>query len=203
MRRGKYQAKRKPPVFGWVLIGIALISMTIGSVAAYLSIQRSAQNTLLTGEAVQPNIVETMNDNVKSNVSVNVGNPGYAVYVRAAVVVTWKDNNGNVLAQTPDKNTEYTITMGDGWFYDGGFWYCRTMVFSSDGTTDGISPVLIKTCKPLVSKGNYHLSVEIITQTIQALGTTDNGDRPAVTDTWGISVSTAENTKGQLIDPTP
>ena len=198
MRHGNYQTKRTVSAFGWVLIGIALMGMTIGGVAAYLSMSGgTVKNTFTPETEVPPTIAETFEENVKSNVAVNVGNPGYAVYVRAAVVVTWRDDAGNVLAQAPAES-DYTIVYNENdWFTDGSFWYCKTMVASSDGETDGLSPVLIRSCTPAAAKGDCHLHVEIIAQTIQALGTTDEAvdgegnpvpTEPAVTDAWGVYV---------------
>ena len=200
MRRGKYLKKRRI-TFGWILIGIALLGMTIGGVVAYLSIYGgSVKNTFTAETEVPPAIVETFQENtslVKENVRVNVGNPGYGVYVRAAVVITWRDDDGNLLAQSPVADTDYTISMGDGWFSHDGFWYCKTMVKSPDGEENGISPVLIQTCTARTPKNGYHLHVEIVSQTIQALGTTDEAvdsegnpvpTVPAVTDAWGVYV---------------
>lgn len=187
--RHEHNQKIRKPVIG-ILLLVAVLSMGIGGVAAYLSTQTGpVTNTFTAATGTQPTIVETMENNVKSNVSVNVGDPGYAVYVRAAVVITWQDDAGNVLAQVPVAGTDYTITMNEtDWFQHGGFWYCKQMVQSPDETTDGISPALIITCQPLVAKGNYRLNVEIIAQTIQALGRTDDGDIPAVQDAWGVYV---------------
>jgi hypothetical protein len=201
-----------------VLIGIALVSLAIGGVAAYLSMSHTpVKNTFTAETEAQPTIEETFQEDislVKKNVCVNVGDPGYAVYVRAAVVITWQDDAGNVLAQSPVQNKDYTIQWNDGadevadndddpWFqHTDGFWYCKAPVNS------GVTPILIESCTPTEEKGDYHLNVEIIAQTIQALGTTDetvDGEGnpvptvPAVTAAWGVNVSTEEATKGQLI----
>lgn len=178
-----------------VLLCIALASMTVGSAVAYLFHSGgSVKNTLQAAKATHPKIVEEMNGQVKTDVKVDVGDPGYAVYVRAAIVVTWKDAHGNVLAEKPVQGEDYLLQMSDtGWFESGGFWYCETMVNSG-----GESPELIERCEQLKTKGEYRLSVDIITQTVQALGKTDDGEIPAVQNAWGIEVST----EGRLIDPT-
>ena len=189
MGHGKYQKiRRTVPAVRWTLVILAVLGLTVGGVAAYLSTSAgSVENTFAAAAPTDPVIVETFTENaslVKENVRVNVGDPGYAVYIRAAVVVTWRDDAGNVLAQTPVKDTDYTISMGEAWFAQDGFWYCKTMVNSGD------SPVLINECTVTAQKGDYHLHVEIIAQTIQALGTTD-GDAPipAVQDAWGVYVT--------------
>ncbi|MBR2310755.1 MAG: hypothetical protein IKA47_09530 [Oscillospiraceae bacterium] len=193
---GKYQKKRKGFALGWVLLCMALIGTAIGSVAAYLSIKTPpVENTFVAEAPTDPVIQETFTENTsleKKNVSVDVGTPGYAVYVRAAVVVTWQDDAGNVLSKAPVVGTDYSIQYNAAdWFQYDGFWYCRTMINS------GNSPVLITTCQPLVSKDACHLNVEIVSQTIQALGTTDEGDIPAVTNAWGVKVDNGKLVQSQ------
>lgn len=84
------------------------------------------------------------------------------------------------------------------WFYNAndGFYYLNAMVNS------GETPNLINLCYQTQAgpSDGYRLHIEVIAQTIQALGTTDVGGTPAVTDAWGISVD--EGTKN-LIDPNP
>lgn len=142
-------------------------------------------NTFKSAEQPTISIQEDFNEGalVKENVCVNVGNPGYTMYARAAVVVTWKDGNGNVLGVSPKEGVDYTISYGsDNWFEKDGFWYCKSAV-------TGTTPNLIITCtvnNPAPDDG-YHLSVEIMAQSIQAAGTV-NGT-PAVTDAWGVTVA--------------
>lgn len=142
-------------------------------------------NTFVTAEQPTILIQEDFSDGrlCKENVCVDVGNPGYTMYVRAAVVVTWKDGNGNVLGISPEESVDYTINYGsDNWFKKDGFWYYRNAV-------TGTTPSLITTCtvnKPAPDDA-YHLSVEIMAQSIQAAGTV-NGT-PAVTDAWGLGVA--------------
>lgn len=199
MRHERKQKKRRLSALSWILICAALFGIGFGGVAAYLSTQTPPVNNTFAAEtAVQPTIQETMADNVKTNVSVNVGDPGYAVYVRAAVVITWQDADGNFLAEAPEASTadeekDYTIAYNtQDWFSYGGFWYCKTMVNS------GNSPVLIASCTPKAEKSDYHLNVEIISQTIQALGTTDTGNTPVVTAAWGVQVIADGAQKGEL-----
>ena len=175
-----------------VLAAMMLVAaVTAVSVFAYLSIQVSnaVDNDFGIASEADPTVEETFDGSIKSNVTVKVPETGYAVYVRAAIVITWKDGeNGNVLGQPPVEGTDYEIILNDAdWFKDetSGFYYCRTYVKSGKN-----SPVLITSVNPKgTAPTGYKLNVEIITQTIQAAGTTDTGDKPAVTDAWGISVS--------------
>ena len=187
---GKFTARKLGKAFPFlalILILVAVVSLTTGVVVAYLSATTDAvSNTFVPDEPTNPSVAETFNGNTKQNVSVNVGDPGYAVFVRAAVVVTWQDKDGNVYGKAPEAGVHYTISYNDkDWFFQDGFWYCTESVAS------GNTPVLITTCTPKDGQApdGYTLNVEIMTQTIQALGTTDAGDIPAATNAWGVTVS--------------
>lgn len=196
---GKFSRKRKIPLVSTLLMITAVLSLMVGGVTAYLSTQTKAlKNTFVEETAIQPTVVETMDSNVKSNVAVNVGDPGYAVYVRAAVVVTWKDaENGNVLGKTPVAGTDYSIEYNlTDWFYreSDGFYYHKAPV-AYDGTKgSNLTGNLINSCTPIAGRtpAGYGLNVEIIAQTIQAVGETNTGDSPAVTAAWGVSVNESE-----------
>jgi len=190
--KGKYlapQKKRPLPLGAAALILLAVLSLSIGSVVAYLSTHTGAvKNTFLKDEPTNPSVLETFDpDGEKTDVKVSVGDPGYAVYVRAAVVVTWKDADGNVLGTAPAAGTDYTLDINpDAWVLGSdGFYYHKAPV-----NTAGETAVLITRCAPLDGKTpqGYGLNVEIVTQTVQALGTTDEGGKTPVEDAWGVTL---------------
>lgn len=186
---------------------LLVAAITAGSVVAYLKLNTgTVQNDFSVAPEHTPVIDESVNDplTVKKDVAVNIGNPGYAVYVRAAIVITWKDGeNGNVLGQPPVEGIDYVISLNTAdWFEKDGFYYCKSPVIKTN-ENNGSSPVLIE-CVELkdgaVKPDGYTLNVEIIAQTIQAAGKTDESggvEIPAVTDAWEITVS-----EGKL-DPNP
>ena len=197
---------RKMKLLAVSLLVAALASIVIGVVYAYLSApgEDPVRNNMEAAPDPTISIQETFTTNgnnnlVKEDVYVNVGNPGYAVYVRALIVVSWQDKSGNIYWETP-KVSDYSLTLNTtDWFEEGGFYYLYYKM------VDGVSgypntAVLIQECyqtaEPPVP--GYTLHVEIVAQTIQAVGTTDVGDVPAVTDAWKIPVN-PEN--GNLIDP--
>lgn len=186
--------RRKLPFLSWLLILTAAAALLTGTVTAYLSyVTNPVTNTFQAAQAVDPTVNETFEENVKSNVSVNVGNTsvnndaGYSVYVRAAVIVTWKDSAGDVLGKVPVEGTDYEISFNDeAWFVKGDYWYHKAAVNSKENTAD-----LITSCKMKEGASvptGYSLNVEILAQTIQALGTTDADNTPAVTDVWKVRV---------------
>ena len=124
---------------------------------------------------------------VKRNVSVqNTGTT--EAYIRAKVVATWQDKDGNIAAEVPVENADYTITYNteNGWFQKDGYWYCKTKVAAGTAT-----PLLIGECRSVYGKGpaNCHLVVEILADAIQA-----NPDR-AVQQAWGVTVSNGQITE--------
>lgn len=191
---------RRVPRF--LVIAAILLALLTVSALAYLSASGGLVKNIFTpAEPKDPSIEETFKDNVKTNVKVNVGNPGYAVYVRAVIVATWESADG-IHATAPVLGTDYTLDLNtDAWFEHGGFYYHKAMVNSNGSTA-----VLITECKlkdGATIPDDYHLSVKIVAQTIQALGTTDVADEPytdgipAVQDAWGIQVGADK----KLIDP--
>lgn len=196
---GKYRRKRRIPLISWLLILTAILCLTVGGVVAYLSTYTDGvTNAFVADTPTDPAVLEeTFTGNSKTNVKVDVGNPGYAVYVRAAVVVTWKDENGNVLGSLPIAGTDYSIDYNeDDWFKAGdGFYYHRAPVaYDGKDDTSKLTKNLINSCTPISGRTptGYGLNVEIIAQTIQAVGTTDAGDIRAVTAAWGVSVNESE-----------
>lgn len=197
------QSKRKRilPVFLTVML---IAAVTVATVYAYLKTSTPAVTNSFAAD-VDPvlSIVEAFDKKTKSNVAVQVEKAGettYTVYVRAAIVVTWKDaENGDVLATKPVAGTDYLIDVnGSGWFFNtnDGFYYHKAAVAGGDKTD-----VLIKTCAPVEGKtpAGYALNVEIIAQAIQAKGNTDDpSEIPAVTDAWGVYVDSDGN-----LSPTP
>ena len=202
---GKYRRKKRTmPLASWLLVLMAVLSLSTGAVVAYLAASTGAvTNSFNAAQSKDPIVAESMSPDklTKSNVAVQPNNPGYAVYVRAAVLVNWKNGDGNVLAKAPVLGTDYSLDPGDSrWFEHGGFYYYAEMVKDEADVQDKTSNLIdFITVQQPAPESNYKLNVEIITQTIQALGTTDVGDTPAVTDAWGIDVGADK----KLIDPDP
>lgn len=176
---------KKTKMMIFAVTAILLIALTAVSVFAYLRLNLGpVKNTFGAATDPAPTVDETFDNVVKQNVTVDVGDPGYAVYVRAAIVVTWEDASGNILA-TPPVDSDYEIDLNTSdWFKKGEFYYYRTPIYS--GNTLPLINRLTKLKD--APKDGYKLHVEIISQTIQALGSTDDGGTPAVTDAWGVSV---------------
>lgn len=182
MARGKYEAsrKRRSPFFG-ILLVLAIIGATIGGVTAYLSLS-SGQVTNQFDDASHP-VVAVNHDN-----SITVQDMGYAVYLRAMVVVNWKNTSGGILAEMPVENTDYFLSLGDRWKIIDGFYYYTSKI-QENTTTEPVVTIASKT-----EKEGYQLEVTVVAQTVQAIGQTDaNPPVDAVEDAWGV---TAEQITG-------
>lgn len=152
-----------------LLVCVALLlTCVVGSTVAYLMDQTQSLTNTFTPAKVDIEIDEKFENNVKSNVKIkNVEN--IDAYIRAAVVVTWQNDEGEVYGVAPKEDTDYTITWTQAGWEAGthGFYYHTTPV--APGASTGI---LFTDCKPVEGKApeGYHLSVEILAQGIQAEG---------------------------------
>lgn len=175
MSYGKYEKKGKPLAFLTVtLIVLLVLVCSFSGVAAYLA-KGPANNAVNSFEAAQPLNAQVVVQDGKS--CVDVGDPGYAVYVRAAVIPNWKQD-GSVILTAPDN---FTITPGEDWVKhtDGFFYYTKPI---SSGLTSPIYTSVTANRDP-----GGEIEVDVAVQAIQALGTTDAVDAvTAVLDAWGV-----------------
>lgn len=154
---------------------VLVLSAAIGGTLGYLTGQVSVTNTMQVGEFTTE-IDEDTENGVKSNVTVkNIGD--YDAYIRAVVVVTWQNENGEVYPVAPVANENYTIEYGNQWSEHGGFYYYNGVVGAKQSTGN-----LINSCKPVEGKApeGYDLNVEILASAIQA------EPAQAVKDAWGM-----------------
>lgn len=191
MYEGAYTQKRKPvrrrrrrtqkPTLLLVAL-VALLGAVVGSTVAYLVADSGPIINTFTPTKITTDIDEDFKGEVKNNVKVtNTGDVD--AYIRAAVVVTWQDDSGNVYPATPAEGTDYTVTWTvDGWVkHTDGYYYYTTAV-----APGGSTGVLLTDCKPVEEKTpeDYHLVVEILASAIQSK------PESAVTEAWGINPTT-------------
>lgn len=155
---------------------IVLLAGAVGGTWAFLVAQSEPVQNNFTYAHVSCTIKEKFDGTTKSDVQIqNTGD--ISAYIRARIVVTWKDTSGNVSA-VPVKDSDYTITFnGEKWTLQGDYWYCKNAV-----NPDDFTPELITECKK-TSNANvpdgYDLSVEILADAIQS------EPASAVTEAWG------------------
>ena len=163
-----------------LLIAILVIGAAVGSTVAYLIADSGSVRNQFTPSKVACQVDETFDGSVKENVSIkNTGDT--SAYIRACIVATWKDAEGNVYGGgTPTAGTDYTISYaGSGWTQKGDYWYYTSPVAPLANTS-----TLITSCAPVAEKtpDGYALSVEIMAEAIQSQPAT------AVTQSWGVAV---------------
>lgn len=155
---------------------IVLLAGAVGGTWAFLVAQSEPVQNNFTYAHVRCTIDEEFDGTTKSDVQIqNTGD--IPAYIRARIVVTWKDASGNVSA-VPVKDSDYTMDMGTGWTEGkDGYWYCKTAVNPNVST-----PELITECKKTANANvpdGYDLSVEILADAIQS------EPASAVTEAWG------------------
>lgn len=150
-----------------LLVSLVLIAaIAVGSTVAFIATSTNSITNTFNPANVTIDIDEKFENGVKTDVQVkNTGNTD--AFIRAQIVVTWKDTNGNVSATKPVLGTDYTMTLNEADWFQGtdGFYYCTKSVAPNGGST----PVLIEKCeKTGTPPDGYDLSVEIIASGIQS-----------------------------------
>lgn len=196
MYEGAYAQKRKPvrrrrrrtqrPTL--LLAALVLIfGALVGSTVAFLVADTDPVTNTFNPTNVTTTVEEDFKNNVKNDVKVkNTGE--IPAYIRAAVVVTWQNEAGQVYAQTPVEGTDYTLTWTmDGWTKIGNFYYYTSPVAAGQSTG-----ILFTNCKPVegMAPEGYHLCVEILASGIQS------DPASAVEQAWDVKVANGKLTAG-------
>lgn len=181
MYHKKNNKKRLSAIIAAAVAAVTLA--TVGSTLAFLVDSDDPITNIFTPSKVTCSVVEEFDGAVKKDVSIkNTGNTD--AFIRAAIVVTWKDASGNVYGVAPVENTDYSMTLNlssTGWFKSGDYYYYRQEVEPNTATEDAlITSCQLKTGAAVPS--GYNLSVEILADAIQS--------KPAnaVTSAWGVSL---------------
>lgn len=180
---GKHLERKKHRKSFILLVSLVLILVfAVGGTLAYLVTSTASIENLFNASNVSVAVTETLANGVKSNVKVqNTGNTD--AYIRAAVVINWQNESGNVYGQVPTSN-DYSITWNltdTGWFQgNDGFYYYKNAVAPTKTTEEA----LITSCTWLNEPpaDGYTLTVEILASGIQA------SPKNAVESAWGVSV---------------
>lgn len=179
----KSRRKVKNRKISVLLASLALIMMIgVYGTAAYLVSQTEAvTNTFIPGN-VDSHVDEDIENGVKNNVTiVNDGNVD--AYVRAMVVVTWQDSGGNVYSEMPVEGRDYSVTIpaSNSWKQKDNYYYYTKKVIPN-GTTDALLTEGQLLTDTAVIPSGYSLSIEILSQTIQA------DPKDAVESVWPVTV---------------
>jgi hypothetical protein len=169
-----------------------------GALAKYLNASEKLTNIFSKDAYDTPEIKDTVSPDTggdtenklysKSNVTVTIGAHTYPVYVRVHLVITWQDDENKVYYQAPVCGEDYSLTYDTGnWMYDSnsGYYYYKKAVASKDTISFMTSEQQLK--QLTTAPTGYTMHVEVLTETIQAIGITDENDsKTAVMDAWNI-----------------
>lgn len=186
MKKGKFSGKTK-----WnskailVLVSVVLIcAAAIGGTIAYLSMNTENVVNAFEPAHVTSQVVEDPFNNVtKTNAKIkNTGD--VSAYIRAAIVVTWMDSQGNVLHYAPG-TADYSMTLNETHWTEGtdGYYYYKSPV-----APDGVTEPLITSATANYKNGDYFVSIEILSSAIQSEGKNSDGKTP-VELAWGVEAA--------------
>lgn len=178
----------------------AIVLIGVGGSIAFLVTQSAQVVNEFTTSFVNCKVIEDeFNGETKTGVKVqNTGD--IDAYIRAEIVVNWKNDAGEVYGANPKAGVDYRmrIPTDTGWFEKGGFYYYTDAVAPKDTPDDkDKTGILIALCEPIAGQApdGYYLNVEILASAIQAKGVSDGVDdpgtvknEPAVKNAWGVAV---------------
>lgn len=176
-----------------LLLALALLTgLGVRASVAYLADRTAEKKNEFTYGRVTSSVNETFKeefgDPVKRNVSLrNTGNT--PAYLRALLVVTWKDENGVVISSLPVEDEDYEIdmTLAKHWILkDEGFEsyiYYRYPVDPGESTSKLIDMVRQNSRITGPEDGKYKLSFEIVVDAVQAY------PADAVKEAWNVDVN--------------
>lgn len=160
---------------------LVLLVGVVGGTMAFLVDRTDPVENQFTYDKVSCSVNETMNGNTKSNISIqNTGST--AAYIRAEVIVTWQDADGNVYGKPPVEDIDYTMSeLGGGWVLGSdGYYYCTSAVVSNTPTPELFASITRIGKNPA---NGYTLCVEILADAIQS------SPAKAVQEAWGVTVA--------------
>ena len=152
-----------------LLVSFLVIAVfAVGGTVAFLYTTDGPKTNVFTPSQVTTKVEETISGTTKSNVMIkNTGDTD--AWIRAYVVITWQDKDGNVYGQMPVKGTHYTDwNLGNNWIPgEDGFYYYKKPV-APDGMTDVLIASISQTANSAPA-ADYYLNVEIIGSGLQSV----------------------------------
>lgn len=135
---------------------LVLLMAVVGATVAYIVDRTQEMENTFTPSRVACEVVD------EGNYTYMVQNTGdTAAYIRASVLVNWKNSSGYIYAKAP----EFTVTPGSGWEKgsDGYFYYTKSVAVGA--LIPEKLTIQVTTAAP---DGDHTLFVEIIASAVQA-----------------------------------
>lgn len=181
--------KRRTPYGKKVLLAAAAAMLfataAVGTSLAFLVDKSITITNTFEPSEVKGDITEEFKngDEIKKNVVIqNTGDVD--AYVRVALVPNWVDASGNIADEVEQGDYAIELALGNsGWFKGSDDYYYYSYPVAPNAST----PVLVKSCQPLVPKtdaaGNeLHFELHVIASLIQA------EPDAAVVEAWDVTV---------------
>lgn len=158
------------------------VCLTVGGTLAFLVATDGPMPNTFTPSQVTTSVTEKTAGGVKSEVKIqNTGDT--EAYIRAAIIVTWQNDKGEVYGKAPVAGSDYTVTWGSSkWDREttDGFYYYADPVAAGASTEALIASIQPGAACP---DSDYKLNVEIIGSGIQSKPT------KVVVDNWGVTLA--------------
>ena len=173
--------EKKSIVFGVAfVIVLSIISFSaIGTTVAYIIDGTESVENTFSVALFEISIVEDFSDGstVKENVTVhNASETG--AYIRAALVINWKNGDGEIYPKDPLKGIDYSLDLNEQWILSSdGYFYYPEKVEAGEETQNLINRLEVLSDSP---EDGYTLSVEVLASAVQS------EPASAVYDAWGI-----------------
>lgn len=163
-----------------------LLAVTIGVSFALYNLYLEPKQNIFKTALPDDEISEEFPDNEKKTEVVVRNNGDYSEFIRVAIVMNWKDADGNVLACTVDKTHVVAEFNTTDWEYceEDGYYYHLAPVAPGEATANLVGDDGITMDQEGINAGPEGgiFSVEIVSQSVQS-----NPDK-AVLETWGLTV---------------
>ena len=181
MYQGKHMKKTKKPVA--LLASLALVfAVAVAGTLAFLTTHTAEVKNTFTPSKVPNKVVEEFDGNVKSDVKIkNEGD--VPAYIRVALVATWVNDKGEVLGEQADYSVTYPESSKWKQHTDGYYYYTEKV---DANTTTGVLFEEIKLKDGVTPPAGYSLSIEILSQSIQADGVDSATNKTPVMLAWGV-----------------
>lgn len=181
MYKGKYKkgsSGKSAKTVALLVSLLLLVAVAVCGTVAFLIDTSGVLTNRFNPSRVTTEVEEDREGTVKSNVCIrNTGDT--TAWIRAAVIITWKNDEGGVFGQKPvtdltcphlSCDCDYRITYGteNGWSKGtDDFWYYKDPV-----EANGVTKALIDACTVIgtAPATGYYLNVEILASGIQAEG---------------------------------
>lgn len=168
-----------------LLVLLLVLSLVVGGVYSYMFAQTGNTTNQLTPASVSCAVAEEVVSERNEKTSITVENTGTVkAYLRVRLVTYWVNDKNEIVAKP---SADLAVNVSSAWVADttNDTYYYWQPVAAGESTPDLLAEgSVIK----LTTEEGYKQVIEVFAEAIQAEGTTDDGNIPAVTAAWGVTL---------------